>query len=85
MEAVSTSVTFYHTIWRYKPEDSHLHTRRRENLNLTTLHSFDISVHWTALATYHFRSSRDDKHLRTATFTGFKWHDFHIKFHDKLL
>jgi hypothetical protein len=27
-----TSVNFYHTIRRNIPEDSHLHTRRRENL-----------------------------------------------------
>jgi hypothetical protein len=27
-----TSVDFYHTTRRKNPEDSHLHTRRRENL-----------------------------------------------------
>jgi hypothetical protein len=35
MEAESTSETsvkFYQTSRRYNPEDSHLHTRRRENL-----------------------------------------------------
>jgi hypothetical protein len=35
MEAVSTSetsVSFYQTIRRNNPEDSHLHTRRRESL-----------------------------------------------------
>jgi hypothetical protein len=35
MEAVSTSktsVNFYETTWRKMPEESHLHTRRRENL-----------------------------------------------------
>jgi hypothetical protein len=35
MEATSTSetsVNFYETTRRYNPEDSHLHTRRRENL-----------------------------------------------------
>jgi hypothetical protein len=35
MEAVSTpetSVNFYQPAWRYNPEDSHLHIRRRENL-----------------------------------------------------
>jgi hypothetical protein len=35
MEAVSTSetsVNFYQTTWRNIPEDSHVHTRRRENL-----------------------------------------------------
>jgi hypothetical protein len=35
MEAVSiseTSANFYQTTRRYNPEDSHLHTRRRENL-----------------------------------------------------
>jgi hypothetical protein len=34
VEAVSTSetsVNFYQTKWRNNPEDSHLHTRRREN------------------------------------------------------
>jgi hypothetical protein len=35
MEAASaseTSVNVYQTTRRYNPEDSHLHTRRRENL-----------------------------------------------------
>jgi hypothetical protein len=35
MEAASTSetsVNFYQTTWCKKPEDSHLHTRHRENL-----------------------------------------------------
>jgi hypothetical protein len=35
MQAASTSetlVNFYHTTRRHNPEDSHLHTRRRENL-----------------------------------------------------
>jgi hypothetical protein len=27
-----TSVNFYQTTWRNKPEDSHLHTRHSENL-----------------------------------------------------
>jgi hypothetical protein len=39
MEAASTSetlVNFYETTRRYNPEDSHLHTRRRENSNRTT-------------------------------------------------
>jgi hypothetical protein len=34
MEVASTSgtsVNFYKTTWRINPEDSHLHTRRREN------------------------------------------------------
>jgi hypothetical protein len=38
MEAASTSVTsvnFYQTIRRNNPEDSHLHTHRRENLIFT--------------------------------------------------
>jgi hypothetical protein len=43
-EAASTSetlVNFYQTTRRNNPEDSHLHTRRRENLksNLTTTDS----------------------------------------------
>jgi hypothetical protein len=35
MEAARISETlanFYQTTWRYNPEDSHLHTHRRENL-----------------------------------------------------
>jgi hypothetical protein len=35
MDVASTSetlVNFYQTTRRYNPEDSHLHTRRRENL-----------------------------------------------------
>jgi hypothetical protein len=35
VEAASTSETsenFYQTTWRNNPEDSHLHTRSRENL-----------------------------------------------------
>jgi hypothetical protein len=35
MEAVSvseTSISFYETAWRNIPEESHLHTRRYENL-----------------------------------------------------
>jgi hypothetical protein len=35
MEAASTSetsVNFYQTTRRYNPEDSHFHSRRRENL-----------------------------------------------------
>jgi hypothetical protein len=34
-EAARTSetlVNFYQTTWHYNPEDSHLHTHRRENL-----------------------------------------------------
>jgi hypothetical protein len=27
-----TSINLYQTTWRKNPEDSHLHTRRRENL-----------------------------------------------------
>jgi hypothetical protein len=37
MEAASmceTSVNFHQSTLRYNPEDSHLHTDRRENLNL---------------------------------------------------
>jgi hypothetical protein len=41
MEAASTSETFvnYQTTRRYNPEDSHLHSRRRENLK-STWHDF---------------------------------------------
>jgi hypothetical protein len=48
MEAASTSetsVNFYQTTQRYNPEDSHLHTRRHENLKsylmMTDLNYFD--------------------------------------------
>jgi hypothetical protein len=40
MEAVSTTETYvnvYQTKWRNIPEDSHIHTCRRENLNLTII------------------------------------------------
>jgi hypothetical protein len=40
MEAASTSetpVNFYQTAWRNNPEDSHFHTRRRENLKYHTI------------------------------------------------
>jgi hypothetical protein len=40
MEAASTSETsvkFYQTTRRYSPEDSHLHTRRRENLKIVQI------------------------------------------------
>jgi hypothetical protein len=36
-----SSVNFYQTIRRYNPEDSHLHTRRRENLK-----SYLIPTHY---------------------------------------
>jgi hypothetical protein len=32
-----TSVNFYQATRRYNPEDSHLHTRRRENLKSQTV------------------------------------------------
>jgi hypothetical protein len=44
MEAVNTSemsVNLYETSWRNIPEGSHLHSRRRENLNFT-----EIKVIW---------------------------------------
>jgi hypothetical protein len=46
MEATSTSetsVNFYQTIRRNIPEDSHLHTRRRENLKS---HLFSFQSQW---------------------------------------
>jgi hypothetical protein len=46
MEAASTSetsVNFYQTTRRYNPEDSHLHTRRRENLKS---HIFSPANFW---------------------------------------
>jgi hypothetical protein len=53
MEAVSrfeTSVNFYQTTRRNIPEDSHLHTRRRENLkshHVVVL--FNIQEFWTRI------------------------------------
>jgi hypothetical protein len=41
MEAAITSETslnFYQTTRRYNPEDSHLHTRRRENLKFAKVY-----------------------------------------------
>jgi hypothetical protein len=40
-----TSVKFYPTTRRNIPEDSHLHSRRRENLSLTKINFFPISNH----------------------------------------
>jgi hypothetical protein len=45
MEAASTSetsVNFHQTTRRNNPEDSHLHTRRRENLKSDKLENFLI-------------------------------------------
>jgi hypothetical protein len=50
MEAASTSemsVNFYQTTWRRNAEDSHLCTRRRENLKSQILFS---NMDWTELA-----------------------------------
>jgi hypothetical protein len=47
MEAAMTSetlVNFYQTTRRYNPEDSHLHTRCRENLKSYILN--EISMEW---------------------------------------
>jgi hypothetical protein len=44
MEAASTSetsVNFYRATRRNNPEDSHLHTRRRENLKSHTVWGYD--------------------------------------------
>jgi hypothetical protein len=40
-----TSINFYQTTRRYNPEDSHLHTRRRENLK-----SYKLYFYLTLLA-----------------------------------
>jgi hypothetical protein len=50
MEAARTSetlVNFYQTTGRYNPEDSHLHTHRRENLKsyYAVSSSYHISGH----------------------------------------
>jgi hypothetical protein len=47
MEATSTSemlVNFYQTTRSYNPEDSHLHTRRRENLILQTKNKVHFGI-----------------------------------------
>jgi hypothetical protein len=47
MEATSTSetsVNFYQTTRRNNPEDSHLHNRRRENLQSLQLHILEILI-----------------------------------------
>jgi hypothetical protein len=47
MEAARTSetlVNFYQTTRRYNPEDSHLHTHRRENLKSYVKRSVSIHV-----------------------------------------
>jgi hypothetical protein len=44
-----TLVNFYQTTWRYKPEDSHLRTHRRENLKsylLGTVAGLLISIYY---------------------------------------
>jgi hypothetical protein len=40
-----TSVNFYDITQRYNPEDSHLHTRRRENLKSDKWTRFFILYH----------------------------------------
>jgi hypothetical protein len=47
MEAANTSetlVNFYQTTRRNKPEDSHLHTRRRENLKSHIIYSPRMAI-----------------------------------------
>jgi hypothetical protein len=48
MEAERTSetlVNFYQTTRRYNPEDSHLHTRRRESLKTYLLSDYFLEQH----------------------------------------
>jgi hypothetical protein len=54
MEAASaseTSVKFYQTTMRYNPVDSHLHTRRRENLKSYKIIQLYKSYHFILLPT----------------------------------
>jgi hypothetical protein len=66
IEAVCTSkmlVSFNETTRRYISEDYYLHTRRRENLNLTTSYS-------STKMKYNFRSKYFVHHWRTAINAG---------------
>lgn len=50
-----TSINFYQTTWRNMPEDSHIHARRREDLNLTKYeapHYAVFSSHPSLLPSY---------------------------------
>jgi hypothetical protein len=40
-----TSVNFYQTTWRNNPEDSHLHTHRRENFKSQLKKCFVTMIH----------------------------------------
>jgi hypothetical protein len=49
MKAASTSetsVNFYQTTRRNNPEDSHLHTRRRENLKSHLVNLYEATLHY---------------------------------------
>jgi hypothetical protein len=54
MEAVSTSKTsinFYRTTRRNKPEDSHLHAYRRENLKSHSLYKYEMKYLFIEICT----------------------------------
>jgi hypothetical protein len=52
-----TSVNFYQTTRRYNPEDSHLYTRRRENLKSY----FGWNIHWLILSEKYINMGRNLK------------------------
>jgi uncharacterized membrane protein YgcG len=88
MEAARTSetlVNFYQTTRRYNPEDSHLHTHRRENLKsylpfATSVNIITINMSWPLLELSLFApkyliiivTSRTSKMLLQESGEGFK-------------
>jgi hypothetical protein len=65
MAAVSTSqtsVNFYQTTRRNIPEDSHLHTRHRENPKSHKTGTFHIDS-GVSLKSYHFKRYKDGLEL----------------------
>jgi hypothetical protein len=72
MEAARTSetlVNFYQTTRRYKPEDSHLRTHRRENLkSYLALKKMRIRILIEFIELY-FREGTINVHSRSAVFT----------------
>jgi hypothetical protein len=57
MEAASTpetSINFYHTSQPNQPEDSHLHTRRRENLNFMARSLLSLAMWYRSKLFFHW-------------------------------